>query len=138
MIPHKQEFAHDPENGVYGDCFRTAIACLLDVIVSSVPHFLHDGNADEGIPRAQEYLKRHGLQLVEIPLDGDLESALAIGLEYLPGLNHLLVGESRTGCNHVVICRDGAIVHDPSQTDAGIVGPTDTGHFWLGFLARLL
>ena len=39
MTPHKQLIKHDPENGQWGDCGRTAIACLLDLHPSDVPHF---------------------------------------------------------------------------------------------------
>ena len=43
MTPQKQMFLHDPDNGVWGDCQRTAIACILDRDVEDVPHFFHDG-----------------------------------------------------------------------------------------------
>jgi hypothetical protein len=38
MTPHKQRFRHDPANGIYGDCWRTAIACLLDIQPEEIPH----------------------------------------------------------------------------------------------------
>ena len=43
MTPQTQLNKHDPANGVYGDCGRTVIACLLDLHPSEVPHFW-DGN----------------------------------------------------------------------------------------------
>lgn len=27
----KQAFKHDPANGIYGDCYRTGIACILGI-----------------------------------------------------------------------------------------------------------
>jgi len=37
---HKQLITnHNPESGIFGDCQRTAIACLLDKHPSDVPHF---------------------------------------------------------------------------------------------------
>lgn len=142
MRQYKQLLAHDPANGVYGDCFRAAIACLLDILPESVPHFLEDGNVGEGIPRAQAYLKRKGLRLVEIPfvVNGedsinDLESVMLGAKSYMGGIHHMLIGESGNGHNHVVICKDGQIVWDPAMDDAGIIGPADDGFFWVGFLA---
>ena len=38
MTPHKQLNRHRPEEGVFGDCYRTAIACLLDLRPQDVPH----------------------------------------------------------------------------------------------------
>ena len=56
-----------------------------------------------------------------------------------PGIVYLLSGYSRTGCAHAVVCRDDKIVHDPSLTDAGIVGPhPDTGFFWISFVVPAL
>jgi hypothetical protein len=46
MTPYKQLVKHDPFNGQYGDCARTAIACLLNMHPSEVEHFLEDGCAD--------------------------------------------------------------------------------------------
>lgn len=42
MIPQHQAFRHDPDNGVYGDCARTAFATLLGVPRDDVPHFAYD------------------------------------------------------------------------------------------------
>ena len=52
MTPQNQLHKHDPANGVYGDCGRTAIACLLDLHPS--PHFWNGEKADN--PTADEDL----------------------------------------------------------------------------------
>ena len=39
MIRRRQLFRHEPHNVIYGDCHRTAIACLLDMEPWQVPHF---------------------------------------------------------------------------------------------------
>jgi len=39
MRPQKQKFAHKPDEGVFGDCFRTALAAILDLDRDDVPHF---------------------------------------------------------------------------------------------------
>ena len=51
-----------------------------------------------------------------------------------PDVYWLLTATSRTGVHHVVVCRNGEIAHDPSQTDAGIVGPCDDGYWWVEFV----
>jgi len=39
MKLQKQAFRHDPSNGMYGDCHRTAIASILGVERDTVPNF---------------------------------------------------------------------------------------------------
>ena len=51
-----------------------------------------------------------------------------------PGVYYMLSGESRTGCNHVVIALDDEIVWDPSLDDSGIIGRCDDGFTWVEFL----
>lgn len=53
------------------------------------------------------------------------------------GIHHLFSGTSKTNADHVVIARDGEIVHDPSLTDAGIVGPCGDGLWWVNFIGKL-
>ena len=36
---YKQLNEHNPDEGVYGDCYRTAIGCLLNIPPEFVPHF---------------------------------------------------------------------------------------------------
>lgn len=40
---HKQRFLSDKANGIFVDCMRTAIACILDLEMDDVPHFLEGG-----------------------------------------------------------------------------------------------
>ena len=138
MTPYKQLNRHDPANGVYGDCARTAIACLLDVPPQDVPHFMdgcdNDEQADVAIDAQQAWLGSRGLAVVTLGYGGygpdDPPSAiLDVMAESNPGIYYLLVGRSQSGVNHVVVCCGGEIVHDPSLDDAGIVGPTLSGAY---------
>jgi hypothetical protein len=139
--PSKQTLRHQPELGIYGDCHRTAIACLLDLEPQDVPHFLHDDPGAEVFNRrVQEWLEARGWCEASISFVG--EAGLQSVLDYLkataPGVYFLLGGQSRTGCNHTVIGCNGEIVWDPSITDAGIIGPCTTdGMFWITFLLPL-
>ena len=39
MTPVDQQFLHDKEKGIKGDCMRAALASLLDLPITQVPHF---------------------------------------------------------------------------------------------------
>lgn len=144
MTPLKQRLTHDPANGVYGDCHRACVASIFDLPLEAVPHFC-DGTAqdDEGgeIAKGRErhWLRERGFGVVSIPFPA--ETGLAAILNMLSvsmAESHYIVGgRSANGFNHSVIARGGAIVHDPSMNDAGIVGPCDDGHFWIDLYVAL-
>lgn len=134
---HQQLFRHSPESGIYGDCFRTVIACLLNKMPTEVPHFCDgpdDGKTDQ---RVSQYLGRLGLKLVRVCFAGlSLEQALATGEAYALGMHWLLTGTSRNGTNHVVICHGAEIVHDTSIDQSGIVGPASDDFWWVEILVK--
>ena len=137
----KQRFLHEPEKGVYGDCLRTAIACLLDLDPDEVPHFndRSDGRTDEDVGRLMNaWLLRRGLVLITTYFGGDtdIEAVLATATFGSAGMPFLFSGRSRTGCDHVVIGQKGEIVWDPSQVDSGIVGPMSNGFYMVEWLVR--
>ena len=130
MLKHKQKFKHDPENNIWGDCGRTAIACMLDIEVDDVPHFGAGGPSNEEFARQQnDWLQsEHCLRMITVVYASDgltLDALLEHIEEQNPGLMFFLIGTSRNGVCHVVICSGGRIVHDPSPEDSGIVGPHD-------------
>lgn len=136
MIEQKQLFRHDPENGIYGDCFRTAIACLLNIKPEQVPHIGPDewASADAFGAHFDRVLESFGLHKVEIAFD-KLDALLATMQICNPRTYYLLSGKSSNGVGHVVIALGGEIVWDPAQDDSGIVGPMDEdGLYWVTFL----
>lgn len=135
MTPQKQLIRHNPESGQFGDCHRTAIACLLDLKPEDVPNF-GDGGPDgkEFNRRTDEYLATVGLCQAMVAYSCSLEDVLTSLKNCSPGVHVLLGGESKTGCGHTVIACDGEIVWDPSLTDSGIVGPMEDGFYWVTFL----
>lgn len=140
MKPQKQLYRHNPADGVYGDCHRTAIACLLDLDVEEVPHVYASGATPKAAWSAMEaWLHEHyELRQVSVAYTGDssLEQVLASIDSANPDLSFILGGTSRTGCNHSVVCKGVRIVCDPSLDNAGIVGPCDDGLWWVTFLGR--
>ncbi len=138
MKAQKQKFQHDPDNGIYGDCQRTAIACILDMDRDEVPHFYDGGvSAKKAAKATREWLSERGLTLFQVAFHSDteidkfLESLDAIN----PGQHFIWGGKSRNGVNHSVVVSGGEVVCDPSLNDAGIVGPCDDGFYWIDILA---
>lgn len=152
MIPQKQLYRHDPENGVYGDCHRTAIACLLDFPVEEVPHWFEgipadtpeDERCEMALKLEVEWLASHGLRLINIAYPGELslEEVLQCQQYQNPGIRYLLGGTSVNRCGHTVICLGKSIVHDPSLDAEGdghtIAGPMDDGLWWVSFIGKLV
>jgi hypothetical protein len=136
MTPQKQLNRHRPDEGIYGDCTRTVLACLLDVDRDTVPHF-NDGVWEPEVKDA--WLRERDLRSVHVLYPGDLhpDEVIAAVSAMNPGLYWQLSGESRTGVNHVVICKDGAVEWDTSLNDSGIIGPCDDGYYWVEFLTPL-
>lgn len=139
MQYHKQLFLHDPDNGVFGDCHRTALACLLDKQPKEVPHFL-EGNPDgvEFIRREREYLETQGLSLFQVAYADTIENVLATVGQQNPGLRYILGGKSPRGTNHSVVCCGSEIIHDPHPDSGGLVAGIDPdGYCWVDVLIPL-
>lgn len=147
MIKQKQLFRHRPSEGEIGDCHRTALACLLDLHPSEVPHFgemtwdVERGKFEEGSrfhDLVGEFLASKGLAAVDVVYDAPLDCVLRAQAHINPRAYYLLGGQSATGVNHTVICRGGEIHWDPGQDDPGIVAPCQPdGLYWVTYLVPL-
>lgn len=143
MKYHRQLNKHDPENGVYGDCYRTVIACLLDLKPTEVPHVC-DGLPDDyvgskPVDDINEFLANHAVRHFEIPVPFEsLDQALNWGAAYFGDSRYTLCGKSSGGeRNHIVICKGAAIEH--STNDSTLVAPCiNDGYWWIGCLVKLL
>lgn len=140
MRYHKQLFRHRPAEGIYGDCFRTAIACLLDLEPEDVPHY-HEGICPDGADQLgcmNEWLAERGLLLHSVPFEGDRAVILKAVSTYRQGCRFLLGGQSVPGIGHVVICRNGEIEHDTHPDDPGLCQPDDDGFWWIYFVGKIV
>ncbi|WCD44210.1 hypothetical protein Lumi_071 [Xylophilus phage Lumi] len=138
MKYHTQAFRHNPEAGVYGDCHRTALACILDLERDDVPHFYEGGcDSSEFNRRCKEWLASQGLAEFKMVFNGELEGVLRTMKNVNPGVIYLLGCNSKNGCGHTVICKDDAILHDTSQDQSGVAGPMDDGYWWVDTLVPL-
>lgn len=132
MIPHKCLVKHDPPNS-YGDCFRACIASLLAYPdAEQIPHFYRDGNDERGLIEFKEWLTHcHKLKPFYMAMPGktphehifEMMSGVNTDIEYL--LFCQCGGE-----NHVLICQNDKIIHDPAWYSSQISGPCDNG-FWV-------
>jgi hypothetical protein len=122
MTPVKQEFIHDPANGVYGDCQRAVIASLLDLPIQEVPHFLGESKNDAvGYwTLLQKFLRDKGYAWLVVPAKS---GAAFFGAEE-ESIYHEISGPSPRGSclTHAVVGCDGKIVFDPHPSNAGLVG----------------
>lgn len=142
ILRHKQKHPdHDPDKGIWGDCYRTVLACLLRCDIDSVPNFVdpavHKQFASDNFGGAiDEWLEQRGLRRVTVafPQANNYEHKVNNVGHITRHFNTtsvgkngywLLVGRSKLGTNHVVICKADKIIHDPS--DSGIVGPAIVG-----------
>lgn len=133
MAPMIRQFCkvkHDPENGTYGDCLR---ACVATMLGHDVPHFFEDGcDGETGHKRLRDYLMTLNLSPFTWALDADQVSKDAL-FEFMrvnnTNINYLLFCRCG-GEDHAVVCRDGAVVHNPAWAPYPVSGPNSSG-VWL-------
>jgi hypothetical protein len=137
MTPHKQLNQHKPDEGIIGDCWRTSIACLLNLHPSEVPHFCDKNNwnnFNSSLDVAKEWLKSKGYGYWEFAFKSTLENILNSVQANAPDTYYILAGNSSNNIGHSVICLNDKIIHDPSIDNSGIIGPMDDGYYWIAVL----
>ncbi len=139
MIKQKQLFKHAPEQGIYGDCARTVLACLLDLSPEEVPHAQYEQHGSEQFDMHEAWLIEQGFRRITVPFVGQgttVENVLERGMYASSGMPYILAGKSKNGTDHVVICQEDQIIWDPAIDDSGIVGCDSDGYYWLTWLVR--
>lgn len=125
MIPITQTELYDPTRPNHrGNCWQTVIASILDLPLDEVPHFVqdevdHPGDGDwDWWVRTCRWLNAHDLRLVMVDVATCRD-------EYV-----LATGPSPRGNGvfHVVIYRDGAMVHDPHPDRSGLTSVDFNGY----------
>ena len=106
-----------------------------------MPHFFEDWEGDPAPQwvHVREWLTEQGYRILKVAYSGETTVMNVISCvgRINPDYRFLLTGKSRTGVNHVVICKNDDIDHDPSIDQVGIVGPCDDGLYWVEFLVPL-
>ncbi len=136
MIKQNQEFPHDPDNGVYGDCFRAVLASLLEKDISEVPHFLYDNcNSETFNSRVSEYLGSLGLFYMSVPAYDIKSWKESCGITE-PIFHEICdISPRFSDTFHATVGCDGEVIHDPHPTKMGLPEITSTRTF--GFLVKL-
>lgn len=112
---------HRPEQGIIGDCIRAAIASILDLPLSRVPHYVKAywpdaGRANREIDR---FVLKHGYMLVILPGTLFAQMIAGNGADIL----HLILGvDGHEHLPHSCVGRNGRIVHDPDPRSPGLAG----------------
>jgi hypothetical protein len=140
VIRRHQLYRHQPHNEIFGDCQRTALACLLDLEPWEVPHFVQreqTGQASSWDEDQRAFLASRGLHAVDVAFGGELEDVLRYMQERNPGTLYILAGRSPRGTDHAVVACGGGFEWDPHPSGGFLVGPTSNGYYELTFLVPL-
>lgn len=107
MKPVDQTKLHDAEQGIRGDCFRAAIASLLELPIEDVPPF--EDYAEDWHAPFMDWAFSRDLEPVFLePKDAPCGYSIASGL-------------SPRGIMHSCLALDGNVVFDPHPSRAGLL-----------------
>ena len=120
MIKQHQTIFGDGKEGERGNCFATAIACILEVPVDQIPNFC---NEDDWRWATNKWLKPRGLFYVDIAIPPDMRGEL---LTMYAGY-HVISGDGPRGLRHSVVGQAGKMIHDPHPSGAGLVTEEEFG-----------
>ena len=116
MTPVHQDRFPDLAAGRRGNCFQAALATVLDLPLEAVPHFVQQ-EADTGTywwTLAQAWLAERNLVLMPSVMWPQNAPYLQTG-----------VSPRDAEIQHVVVCVNGQIVHDPHPDGTGLVENRD-------------
>lgn len=151
MIRRKQLITHDPENGKWGDCYRTCVSIILDIEPQHIPHFCDGPNGfgedGSGIKGLREWLRPMGMGVWQniYTADTSLEDILRTSEHLSNGVPYILTGKGGRGVNHCVVVIDGKVFCDPfdgTDNSNPFLGPaetpeTDERYWWVEVIAKL-
>lgn len=106
MIPIIQKNIHNPEKGVFGDCYRACICSLLEISDEGVENFVENKEYPMNIVR---FLKNKGFRL-------RYGKTVPRGIDF-----YMACGISPRGVRHAVIYNNGKLVHDPHPIGGGVI-----------------
>ncbi len=140
MREQKQLYRHIPEQRLIGDCWRTCIACILDVAPDTIPHYyeMFWGQGEvisDKVHEAtnKELKKSYGVVFVETPLEATYEQLRTYLKHYYKDM-YVIVGCNSKNGGHSVIMKNDDYMWDPAIDNSGCVGPMDDGYYWIGLL----
>lgn len=128
---------------VNGNCYPTAVACILEVPPTDVPNIetLWDVGTGFAYDVMHKWLNEKGYKLRDFAVEysvfheGSEKIKDTINVDYLSNLSedtkaqlreelkdkyYMVSGKSRRGIYHVCIYKNGSLIHDPHPTSEGI------------------
>jgi hypothetical protein len=151
MTPVDQDRFYEPDlppDQQRGNCLSAVVASLLDLPLAAVPNFVQDhvDHADEAAPddagdwnwwtRLHRFITEQGSRMVYLR-NVDSERPVAVESATFPdpesGEAYAVAGVSPRDprIHHVVIYRDGLMVHDPHPDRTGLAIVDDEYHWTL-------
>ena len=124
MTPFYQTVPHDPPHS-YGDCHRTAIACILDISPHTIPNMAGKLPAKKWYAAMNEHLATLGYQVATISYTSRFsrEQLMSYMNVLNPTVHYILVGLTDKNVPHVVVCKGAKVVHDTNAGKPGVVKP---------------
>lgn len=137
-----QAFRHDPSAGIQGDCFRTAVACVLGIDRESVPHSHDDLSGIEAMTFIDAWLHPQGLRRIHMPVLADTLDEVARNIYPRGGgLPVIVTGRGPRDVNHVVVVHGVDDIWCPtlgsvSPEIALVGGALPDRYFWAEWIVR--
>lgn len=118
MTPVTQTIVANQIPGVRGNCIQACVASVLDLPIEKVPHFgmIEDNKARFGAMDA--FLNKHGYRLVGFAPASEINNP-----QLTKGMNGYVIASGISPRNraHVVIYKNGKLVHDVHPARKGLV-----------------
>lgn len=104
-----------------GDCFTACIASLLDRPLKDIPDWfngLHNGQevTSTAVEDMRTWFQMIGLYYFEFAFKMDMQAVLKAMKVHHPGVHYLIIGETRGGMIHAIICKDDEVAHNPGYS----------------------
>ena len=136
-----QAFLHDPARGVMGDCYRTALACVLGVDRDLVPHTHADLTGQEHLDETGAWLHSQGLRRIVIPVHATTLEEVATIHTRSDGLPLIVTGCGPRHTNHVVVVYGPHDIWCPIlgevAPEVALLGPArPTDYFWAEWIVK--
>lgn len=142
LLRQRQAFRHAPDEGMLGDCYRTAIACVLGIERDSVPHSHEDLTGEEHAVFMDAWLRPQGLRRIFMPVLGDDCKEVADSIYPRGGgLPFILTGSGPRSVNHVIVVHGVDDYWCPTlgsvSAEIGLIGPAlPDKYFWVEWIVR--
>ncbi len=137
MKPVHQLCFRDPDGTDRGDCLRAAVASLLELDPTTVPHFVQEeeDGGEYWWDHLLRWLGERGLWIVDVPKHVVLYQTPANALLFATGVSPRDPdGKTR----HMVVWEGGihrhqgrGLVHDPHPDGTGLVGDPETWGYYM-------